>query len=442
MPGLDILAIPLGWILWFIYSLVSNYFVAIFLFTLIVRAATFPLSLKSQKAQADRARLAPRLERLQKKYAKDPKKLQEKQMSLYEKEGISMTGGCLPMVIQMIVLFGIIAVIYSPLTHLARIPSEVVSASISAVMQETDADDNEISDPNRISSADSRGYYRELRLLLVMDKEDNAAAIKENISALSDDVLDGKTADEYYEEMLDIRGDFTFFGQTLLENPWNERGFSGINILWLIPLFSWLTAMGSSVLSMYYSKMATGGQKQAGQGCSNVMLLGLMPLFSLYITFIVPGGVGIYWICSNLIALLQTFLLNKIYNPGKIRAQAELEYEERRKRRAEDKKRLAEARAREEEEARRQAAEEKQKALEKQKAANTPKQPPASKNPNKKKRRENSEGTKALDVAGLKDNQEPGMPSPGEPAPAPEAAEEKDGKEPPEPQEAPQQTEE
>ena len=121
MPGLDILAIPLGWILWFIYNLVNNYFVAIFLFTLIVRAATFPLSLKSQKAQADRARLAPRLERLQKKYAKDPKKLQEKQMSLYEKEGVSMTGGCLPMVIQMIVLFGIIAVIYSPLTHLARI---------------------------------------------------------------------------------------------------------------------------------------------------------------------------------------------------------------------------------------------------------------------------------------------------------------------------------
>lgn len=59
IPGMDILAIPLGWVLWFIYNLVSNYFIAIFLFTLIVRAATFPLSLKSQKAQADRAKLAP-----------------------------------------------------------------------------------------------------------------------------------------------------------------------------------------------------------------------------------------------------------------------------------------------------------------------------------------------------------------------------------------------
>ena len=51
-----------------------------------------------------------------------------------------------------------------------------------------------------------------------------------------------------------------------------------------------------------------------------------------------PGGVGIYWICSNIIAVIQTIILNKIYNPGKIRAQAEAEYEERRRKKAEDKK--------------------------------------------------------------------------------------------------------
>ena len=96
----NIIGIPLGYVLWFIYRFVGNYFVSIFLFTLIVRAATFPLSLKSQKSQADRARLAPRLERIQKKYAQDKQKLQQKQMELYEKEGVSMTGGCLPMVVQ------------------------------------------------------------------------------------------------------------------------------------------------------------------------------------------------------------------------------------------------------------------------------------------------------------------------------------------------------
>ena len=80
------------------------------------------------------------------------------------------------------------------------------------------------------------------------------------------------------------------------------------------------------------------------------MMIWMMPLFSLYITFTVPGGVGIYWIISNVLALIQTVILNTIYNPAKIKAQAEIEYEERRKRKAEDKKRLAESRAREQRE--------------------------------------------------------------------------------------------
>ena len=357
----NIIGIPLGYVLWFIYRFVGNYFVSIFLFTLIVRAATFPLSLKSQKSQADRARLAPRLERIQKKYAQDKQKLQQKQMELYEKEGVSMTGGCLPMVVQMVILMGIISVIYSPLTHLARIPEPVISASVTAVTQPTVKNDKGEdvldSQPNKVNPKDLTGYYRELKMLMVADK--NEGDIKSAINGLSDADRKNKTADEYYEQMLHIRNDFSFFGGTLLENPWQPGGFKSINILWLIPLISALTAVASSIISMRYTKQLTPqGEKVPGQGCSNVMMLGLMPMFSLYIAFIVPGGVGIYWICSNIIAVVQTIILNNIYNPAKIRAQAEAEYEERRKRKAEDKKRLKEARLREEEEARRQAKEE------------------------------------------------------------------------------------
>ena len=75
--GLEkILAIPLGYLLWLIYRLVGNYFVAIFLLTLLVRAATFPLALNHRNAGGSRPAL--RLERIQKKYAQDKKKLQEK----------------------------------------------------------------------------------------------------------------------------------------------------------------------------------------------------------------------------------------------------------------------------------------------------------------------------------------------------------------------------
>lgn len=345
IPGIDILAVPLGYILWFIYRFISNYFISIFLFTLVVRAATFPLSLKSQKSQADRARLAPRLERIQKKYAKDKKKIQEKQMALYEKEGVSLTGGCLPTIVQMVVLFGIIAVIYAPLTHLSRIPKPVINAALTAVQAPTDKDGKSIPTPNKLSKKELMGYYKELNFLMVT--EPNKQDILTGINKLSEQDRKNVTAEEYYDKMRNVSKDFNFFGKTLLERPWNEKGFAGINILWIIPLISWLTAFGSSYISSKYMSIAQGSQNQPGQGCQNNMMLIFMPLFSLFITFTVPGGVGIYWISSNIIAVAQTIILNQIYNPKKIRAQAEIEYEERRKRKLEDKKRLAEARKQE-----------------------------------------------------------------------------------------------
>ncbi len=359
----DILAIPLGWLMRLIYGLIPEYLLAIFLFTLIVRVILFPLSLKTQKSTADRARLAPRLERLKKKYEKDPKKLQEKQMALYEKHGVSMTGGCMPMLVQMLVLFGIISVIYAPLKHIAGVPDQVITASVTAMTSTSEGD-------GKLSANEFKGYYKEMRMLRNLDKfesEVKAAIVAANYSEAD--------ADNYIAEMKELKKDFMFFGKDLLENPWS--GFGNISVLWLIPLISGLTAFLSSLLSMHYTKMATAAENQQAQGCSNVMMLVWMPAFSLFITFSVPGGVGIYWICSNLIALLQTYVLNQIYNPAKIRAQAEIEYEERRRQKQEDKKRLAEARAKEQRELAKQQQEQQKPAQKKKKEAPAKTEEPA-----------------------------------------------------------------
>ena len=383
MKIFEILGIPLGWLLWAVYKLVKNYFVSIFLFTLIVRLATFPFSLKSQKSQAERAKLAPRLERIQKKYKGDYKKIQEKQTALYEKHGISQMGGCLPMLIPMVVLFGVIAVIYAPLQHLARIPQEIISVSTTAVtMQDGETPETH---PDKVNAKDMTGYYKELRMLLVLEKGDNRANVEAAIAALPEQ--DAASAAGYVDQMVTMKSDFKFFGDTLLDQPWVKgSGFNSINILWLIPLISCATAFLSSLITSRMMKTTQQQDGQPGQGCMTVVTLVAMPLFSLYISFTVPGAVGVYWICSNIIAVLQTVVMNKIYNPAVIRAQAYEEDAARRQQKAEDKKRLAEARQREEAEARREAAEKKAEAAA---AKNAPvKTAPTSKNPNKQRRRE------------------------------------------------------
>lgn len=323
---------PLGVLMRWIYSLGTGYFLALLIFTLLTRLILFPLSIKSQKNQADRARLAPRLERLQKKYGQDRQKLMEKQQALYEREGVKMTGGCLPMLFQMLVLFSVIAVIYKPLTYIQKTDNAYINTCISVAVQHTDDDKVKQQMENEGS------YYRELYLFdLVNDKTkpEMVAALMEK-NELSEDKAIAVVND--IEKMGD---EFSIFGMSLLEVP-TSHGIRP-NWTWIVVFLSGLTAFLSGQLSMKYSKAAMPKDQQQAQGCSNAMMY-MMPLMSLVFSFTVPVGVVVYWIFSNLLAMVQTVVLNAMWNPGKIRAQAEAEYAERRRKKREDKERLKKAR--------------------------------------------------------------------------------------------------
>lgn len=341
MKIFSIFAEPLGWIMSLFYDWMGSYFLTILVFTVVIRLAMFPLSLNQQKTQAQRAKLAPRLDRLQKKYGHDQQKLMEKQQELYQKEGIKMTAGCLPSIVQMLVLMSVIAVIYKPLTYLQDIPATVIDTSIVAVAE--NIEDETVKkqlvkmDKDGAITGVQNSYYSELNLLKHV--ENYPTEVKKALSDAGVVNVEGT-----YNTMVETQKEFKVFGLSLLETPWH--GFANPSPLWIIAIISGLTALGTSLISMHYTKNSMPNQ-QAG-GCSPNMMMLTMPAMSLFISFGVPAGVGLYWILSNLLAMLQTVVLNQIYNPTKIREQAQIEYEERRRRKKEDKKRLAESRAREE----------------------------------------------------------------------------------------------
>ena len=358
MGVLGFLGKPLGFVMSWIFKLVPNYFVTIFIFTFLVRLLLFPISLKQQKSAVDRARIAPQLERLQKKYANDRQKLAEKQQQLYEKHGVSMTAGCLPMLLSMIVLFGVIAAIYAPLTNLANpsMSDEIISVAQQAIIDE-----------GKMTDKDFAGYYGQLRLMKYCDEYE--AQIKEELenpseAALARAGIDKETfavqvstrggADAIIDQISQMGDQFTILNTqySLLDQPWTKGvGFKDINFLWIIPLISGGTSFLVSWVSTRNNKKSM--PEQPGMGCTNNMMLIYMPAVSLFIAFTVPGAVGLYWIFSNILSLVQTMILHKMYDPAKARAEAEQAYQERRRQKAEDKKRLAQARQREEAEARR-----------------------------------------------------------------------------------------
>jgi len=108
------IAEPLGMLLSFLYGFFDNYGITIIVFTFIVKLCLFPLYADQIKHSARMADVQPKMQALQKKYANDKEMLNIKMMELYKEEKFNPMRGCLPMLIQMPIIFGLFALLRSP----------------------------------------------------------------------------------------------------------------------------------------------------------------------------------------------------------------------------------------------------------------------------------------------------------------------------------------
>ena len=115
---MSLLATPLSYLLTLLYNLVHNYGIAIIILTVIVKAALYPVYAKSMKSTMKMGKLQPKMQELQQKYGKDREVYQQKVSELYKEEGASMYGGCLPMIVQMIVIMGLFAPLRTPMRYM------------------------------------------------------------------------------------------------------------------------------------------------------------------------------------------------------------------------------------------------------------------------------------------------------------------------------------
>ena len=269
------LGAPLGYVMSLIYDyVVHSYGWALILFIVLTRVVLYPLGVKQQKSTARMAAFQPKLQQLQKQYGKDKNRYQEEMMKLYEKEGVSPTSGCLPMAVQMIFLFGIIDVIYNPLQHLLHIPKELLTEAA-----------------KQMETMSSYAQLQIIRLVQSGSTTFDPILGAENIAKIKD-------------------FDMNFLGLDLGAIPNQVMGW-----VLLIPILSFVTQVGYTLISMWQQKQ--NGQEQ--KGAMKWMFL-LMPLMSLWFALTMPAGIGLYWTVSNVLMIVQQVLLQKLYPPEKILA--------------------------------------------------------------------------------------------------------------------------
>ena len=312
----DILQVPFGYLLSFLYNLTTNYGVALILFTILVKLILFPTSAKSKKSMMKMSRLTPRIQALQAKYQNDPQKLNEATMALYKEEGVSMGGGCLWSFIPLLILIPLYTVVREPITYMLHESGEVTAKII------------EIAKTQFPDSFTKNTFYDQM----------TAATLIPQIA----DQLKGIVANPATLEGLN----FTFLGINLGAIPqfnifgWDSYSWANIGAF-LVPLLS----AGSQVLSMVIMQKMNNSvitnekgvqdqeaakNSQAAQ--TNKMMMFMMPIMSLWIGFTVPAALGVYWfmqgVISTIIDVILTMRYRKLYDAeDAIRLQKAMEQE-------------------------------------------------------------------------------------------------------------------
>jgi YidC/Oxa1 family membrane protein insertase len=270
-----------GALLTFFYKLTSNYGVALILFTLVARALLFPLAIKQQRSTAEMVRMRPKLDEIQKKYAKDKAKLNEANMKLYQEEGYNPLSGCLPMLVQLPIIMGLYAVIRSPLSYIYGLSSPQITEIISKVKQYI---------PNY--SAKNAQTFQQTVLAPLMNEHPELLHLPSKITLMK----------------------FDIGGIDLTKEPgWN------LSIYLLIPILCYITQFLSSWLSI---RMTAGANPQSAKGMNTSMIV-FMPLITTWFSITVPASLGFYWVISNIFMIIQVLILNKFYHPKKLAAIAE-----------------------------------------------------------------------------------------------------------------------
>lgn len=272
------LGTALGWIMSLIYDLIHNYGLSIIVFTFFTKLLLFPLSLLTQKNSINMVRLMPEENALKIKYIDDKDKLADERLALYKRYKYHPILGTVPLLIQIPLVLGLVYVIYRPLSFVLQIDGSIIDSMkdwLINVVQSTKTEDNiyQVEIINKIKDG------------IVPEGSGFASAIAD-IKAL----------------------DMHFLGFDLSRSP----SIKSMDKYILVPILSgvsaWLLCVVQNKINIL--QMAAGN-------ANKITTTIFMVAFSTYFAFLVPAGVGLYWIFGNIFAIPSMMLTNLCMPPKK-----------------------------------------------------------------------------------------------------------------------------
>ena len=284
-----ILSGPLGYVMEWIYKLLPSYGWDIIIFTLLINIVKIPLQLSQQKSMAKMSAFQPMMMEIQTKYKDKPEKQQEEMLKLQQNYGYNPTAGCVPMLLNFLVMFGVIGVVYNPLERIFHISAAALTAAGEALTA---------------SGVAFTAITRDTNII--------AQVVAGNGGVL------GCFSAEQIATITEFSQHMNFLGIDLTRIP-----KLGLSLDIVLPLLSVITML----LSTHISMKASGQQMQG----SMKLTMYMMPLMYLFFCFTYPLAFSLYYVISNIVMTVQTQVMRQIYDPEKMKEQVKAEIASRRK---------------------------------------------------------------------------------------------------------------
>ena len=294
-----------GYILNWLYGLVSNYGLAIIIFSILLRVILIPITIKQQKSMKKSAKLQEKMAEIQKKYKNNPEKLNQETIELYKSEKMSPFSGCLTSIIQLVIILSVFWLVSQPLTYMKRIDPQMIETYTNEMKESEFNPNNSYVQISVLDYAETK--YQEIDEQLKQEDVEN----REELEAKRDD----------YNQ---LRLNMEFLGIDLSKVPTQSLND------WRVYIIPGLYVI-TSFISIRLTTMTQNKKKKKKEDiviengevkeepdpmeqmqAMNKSMTYMMPVMSVMIAVIAPLGLALYWLMSNILMIIERLVINKI----------------------------------------------------------------------------------------------------------------------------------
>ena len=268
-----------GYLLNALYTVFNNYGIAIIVFSIILRIILIPLTVKQQKSLKKSAQLQEEMKEIQRKYKNNPEKLNQETIDLYKREKLSPFAGCFSSIIQIVIILSVFWLVSQPLTYMKKIDTNVINDY-----------------KTQIQESGEQATYAEIAIINKYGTQDARVSLN-----------------------------MDFLGLDLSKVPSsNLKDWT----VYIIPLLYVISSVVSIKINNNMTKKKKDDKKAITDGTNmevqnepnemeameamNKNMMYMIPLMSVFIAFIAPLGLALYWFISNVLIIIEKLIIDAV----------------------------------------------------------------------------------------------------------------------------------